>query len=65
MPRRCGSAQARRRHVSASANREKYDSAGAWGSWQLLSAADSYIRVDNKGFDLTFLDPDYSFVVYS
>jgi hypothetical protein len=41
------------------------NSSGAWGSWQLLSAADSYIRVDNKGFDLTFLDPNYAFVVDS
>jgi hypothetical protein len=41
------------------------NSSGTWGSWQLLSAADSYIRVDNKGFDLTFLDPNYAFVVDS
>jgi hypothetical protein len=40
-------------------------SSGAWGSWQLLSAADSYIRTDNKGFSLVFLDPNYAFVVDS
>jgi hypothetical protein len=41
------------------------NSSGAWGSWQLLSSANSYIRTDNKGFDRTFLDPNYAFVVDS
>jgi hypothetical protein len=41
------------------------DSAGAWGSWALLGPAQSYIRVDNKGFDLSFRDPNYAFVVTS
>jgi hypothetical protein len=41
------------------------DSSGSWGSWALLGAAQSYIRVDNKGFDLSFLDPNYAFVVTS
>jgi hypothetical protein len=40
-------------------------SSGAWGSWQLLSAANSYIRTDNLGFYLVFLDPNYAFVVDS
>jgi hypothetical protein len=40
-------------------------SSGAWGSWQLLSAANSYIRTDNQGFFLVFLDPNYAFVVDS
>jgi hypothetical protein len=36
-----------------------------WGSWQLVRAADSYIRTDNQGFSLVFLDPNYAFVVDS
>jgi hypothetical protein len=40
-------------------------SSGAWGSWQLLSAANSYVRTDNVGFYLVFLDPNYAFVVDS
>jgi hypothetical protein len=38
---------------------------GAWGSWQLLAAADSYIRTDNVGFIQVFLDPNYSLIVDS
>jgi hypothetical protein len=41
------------------------DSSGAWGSWQLLSASNSFIRTDNKGFRVVFLDPNYAFVVDS
>jgi hypothetical protein len=41
------------------------NSSGAWGSWQLLSAANSYIRTDNVGFFQVFLDPNYAFVVDS
>jgi hypothetical protein len=41
------------------------NSSGAWGSWQLLSAANSYIRTDNVGFFVVFLDPNYAFVVDS
>ncbi|MEU5423063.1 hypothetical protein [Streptomyces sp. NPDC020667] len=41
------------------------DSGGTWGSWQLLSSADSYIRTDNTGFRTVFLDPDYAFAVES
>src|SRR5215208_4228727 len=41
------------------------NSSGAWGSWQLLSSANSYIRTDNAGFFLVFLDPNYAFVVDS
>jgi hypothetical protein len=40
-------------------------SGGAWGSWQLLSAANCYIRTDNVGFLQIFLDADYAFVVDS
>jgi hypothetical protein len=36
-----------------------------WGSWSLLSAANSYIRTDNLGFYLVFLDANYAFVVDS
>jgi len=41
------------------------NSAGTWGSWALLGPTQSYIRADNKGFDLSFLDPNYAFVVTS
>jgi hypothetical protein len=41
------------------------NSSGAWGSWQLLSAANSYIRTDNVGFHVVFLDPNYALVVES
>jgi hypothetical protein len=41
------------------------NSSGAWGSWQLLSAANSYIRTDNVGFFVVFLDSNYAFVVDS
>lgn len=41
------------------------NSSGAWGSWQLLSSAQSYIRTDNVGFSQVFLDPNYAFVVDS
>lgn len=38
---------------------------GAWGTWQLLSATDSWVRVDNVGFCSVFLDANYALVVYS
>jgi hypothetical protein len=41
------------------------DSNGVWGSWELLSPSDSYLRTDNVGFNLVFLDPNYSFIVNS
>ncbi|MGA5133051.1 hypothetical protein ACPCTO_24920 [Streptomyces olivoreticuli] len=41
------------------------DSGGNWGSWQLLSSNDSYIRTDNAGFRAVFLDPNYAFAVES
>ena len=41
------------------------DNTGAWGNWTLLSAAESSLRVDNLGFQLVFLDPNYAFVVRS
>jgi len=41
------------------------NSAGVWGSWRLLGASESYTRVDNKGFELSFRDPNYAFVVTS
>lgn len=40
-------------------------SSGSWGSWQLLSAANSYVRTDNVGFYVVFLDPNYALVVDS
>ena len=40
-------------------------SSGAWGTWQLLNAANSYIRTDNVGFYVVFLDSNYAFVVDS
>jgi hypothetical protein len=41
------------------------DDYGVWGSWAPLSAADSYVRTGNVGFNLVFLDPNYAFVVTS
>jgi hypothetical protein len=41
------------------------DNNGNWGSWELLSPANSYVRSDNVGFNLVFLDPNYAFVVNS
>jgi hypothetical protein len=40
-------------------------SLSASGPWQLLSATDSYIRTDNVGFHVVFLDPNYALVVES
>lgn len=40
-------------------------SSGAWGSWQLLSAANSYVRTDNVGFYVVFVDANYALVVDS
>ena len=36
-----------------------------WGAWGLLASSDSYIRTDNVGFHLLFLDPNYTFAVNS
>ncbi len=36
-----------------------------WGAWHFLSTADSYVRNDNKGFQLLFLDPNYNWAVNS
>jgi hypothetical protein len=41
------------------------DANGQWGSWALLSPSDSTVRVDNVGFNLVFLDPNYAFAVRS
>jgi hypothetical protein len=41
------------------------DNNGVWGSWATLSPSDSYVRTDNVGFNLVFLDPSYAFVVNS
>ncbi|HEX4837680.1 MAG TPA: hypothetical protein VFV03_04055 [Solirubrobacteraceae bacterium] len=41
------------------------NASGTWGSWQLLSAANSYVRTDNVGFHPVFLDPNYALVVHS
>lgn len=39
---------------------------GTWGSWTFLGPSpSSYIRTDNVGFRPLFLDPNYSYVVYS
>lgn len=39
--------------------------ANQWGAWHFLSAADSYVRTDNKGFHLIFLNPNYNWAVNS
>ncbi len=36
-----------------------------WDDWKLLSKTNSYIRNDKKGFELIFLDPNYSYAVSS
>ena len=41
------------------------DNNGLWGTWELLSPSNSYVRTDNMGFQLVFLDPNYAFVVNS
>jgi hypothetical protein len=41
------------------------NAAGDWGSWGVLTAAQSTIRNDGLGFVPAFLDPNYSFVVKS
>jgi len=41
------------------------DNNGHWGSWALLAASNSYVRTDNVGFHLVFLDPNYAFTVNS
>lgn len=41
------------------------DNNGHWGNWALLSASNSTVRVDNLGFHLMFLDPNYAFLVNS
>jgi hypothetical protein len=41
------------------------DDSGLWGSWAQLSASNSYVRTDEVGFQLVFLDPNYAFVVDS
>jgi hypothetical protein len=41
------------------------DNNGHWGSWALLAPSNSYIRTDNVGFQLVFLDPNYAFTVRS
>jgi len=41
------------------------NSSGQWGSWARLFASNSYIRNDNVGFRLVFLDPNYAFTVVS
>jgi len=38
---------------------------GSTSRWQLLSKAHGYVRTDNKGFHLVFLDRDYAFAVDS
>lgn len=41
------------------------DNSGHWGSWALLAASNSSVRIDNVGFHLVFLDPNYAFIVNS
>src|SRR5215469_15584759 len=41
------------------------DNDGVWGNWAPLSPSDSYVRTDNVGFNIVFLDPNYAFVVTS
>jgi hypothetical protein len=41
------------------------DASSHWGSWHSITPADSYIRTDNVGFSLLFLDPNYNFAVHS
>lgn len=41
------------------------DNDGVWSSWTALSPSDSYVRTDNVGFNVVFLDPNYAFVVNS
>jgi hypothetical protein len=41
------------------------DDNGVWGDWATLSFSDSYVRTDNVGFNLVFLDANYAFVVNS
>jgi hypothetical protein len=41
------------------------DNNGQWGSWALLAPSNSYVRADNVGFHLVFLDPNYAFTVNS
>jgi hypothetical protein len=41
------------------------DNSGVWGNWELLSLQNSYVRTDDTGFQLVFLDPNYAFVVDS
>lgn len=36
-----------------------------WGSWQELGGSDSYLRTDNEGFALIFLDANYNWAVKS
>jgi hypothetical protein len=41
------------------------DNEGAWGDWAPITPPNTYIRNDNVGFQLVFLDPNYSFTVTS
>ena len=41
------------------------NAANQWGGWHSISASDSYIRTDNVGFSVIFLDPNYSWAVHS
>ncbi len=36
-----------------------------WGSWQKLGGSDSYLRTDNEGFSLIYLDANYDWAVKS
>jgi hypothetical protein len=36
-----------------------------WGPWQWLNTVQSYVRTDNQGFLLSFLDANFSWAVHS
>lgn len=48
-----------------SAKLQNLNSDGDWTMPILLGASDSYVRTDNVGFHLRFLDPNYAFAVHS
>ncbi len=41
------------------------DTNNQWGAWHTLGPGDSYVRTDNTGFHLLFLDPNYTWAVNS
>jgi hypothetical protein len=41
------------------------DAGGNWSNWAPLTSAETDIRTDNKGFVLSFIDPNFTWVVTS